>query len=181
SFALDEVAISGTQSQLTAANPHAVATTLSTSDFDDLLRYLLEQDGRPSVLPTVEISGPGNGSSVDSDFIVTGTTAANGNVQTSIALNSDDYLAVDGDSEWSFAVSVAALGVGWHTITVRVLDIATGTTSEVQQQFYRAAASEPASTLPKQVPLVPWQGLVLVMAGLILIAQRVQRKINAAT
>lgn len=139
SFALDEVAISDSQSQRSSAAPHRAASALSSNDFADLMAYLRQLDGRlqnPMTVAIASVTRAGNSVNV---FGTTNQTAAAGDV--SVALDNAAFVDAVGVGSWSVALDGGALSSGWHVVTAQVRDSATGTVVETQSSFLVAAQS----------------------------------------
>lgn len=165
SFALDEVSLNNTAAALAAANPHHVANQLSAADKNDLLAYLLELDGRPHARPAAMILSPSPGALIAADGLIQGSS--NGDTVL-IAINDGTFEAAIGNSTWQYQIPTGALSDGIHTLTVRVVDAATGTYSEVQQQF----EVNNNQISPTQVPMVAPLALLLLALTLALVNRR---------
>ncbi len=175
-FALDEISLRDTAELLAASNPHAVAGTLDPSDFDDLLAYLLEQDGRPAQPLFATLSYPANGDTVSGDFALSGTSSGSGADQVLVAIDTGAFVPADGVANWSLPVAAAALAPGWHTATVRVVDEETGTFEELQQQFFVSESTVEAPQVVPAVPVLAWWLLATMLVAARRGVQRVVRR-----
>ncbi|MBT8447850.1 MAG: hypothetical protein KJO38_11910, partial [Gammaproteobacteria bacterium] len=172
SFAIDEISIRDTAPLLAAAEPHAIANTLGSTDFEDLLAYLLEQDGRPAQPLVASLTFPADGDTVSGNFSLSGTSSGDGGDQVLVAVDTGPFSLASGLANWSLPVSVAALAQGWHTATVRVMDGETGTFEELQQQFF---ISDPATGEAQLVPAVPMPAWWL-LATMLALARATMRR-----
>ncbi|MEQ8660204.1 MAG: hypothetical protein RLW62_05255, partial [Gammaproteobacteria bacterium] len=141
SFALDEIALGDTAALRAAASAHHAAAALPPSRFDDLLAYLLERDGRPHALPTLQVANGFDGSSFGGTRVLAGSTdALDASVQ--VAIDGAAFTAIGSGAAWTTVLDTRGLAAGWHTVTLRLVDAASATRVERQVQFYRDGASD---------------------------------------
>ncbi len=144
-FALDEIRISDTNTQISRSAPHSVAADLAPGDFDDLMAYLQQLDARPVQALALSITSPGPDQDVSASLTVTGT-AGSGVDQVQVALANQPFVSATGSASWSATLDASGLATGWQIITVRALDRVNGTWVERQQQVNLGG-----SGLPEQI------------------------------
>ena len=132
-FAFDELVVADTKPLLVAADPHLSAAGLSSGQFDQLIAYLEQLDGRPAVAPTIAISSPGSG--ISGVFDVTGSVTGLGSVQVLVAVNNGPFQAASGLQSWAWSWDTSALADGPYLLTARAVDGVTGTWVETQAEL----------------------------------------------
>ncbi len=174
-FALDEIALNDTVWQRSAAIAHRAASTLAPADFADLMTYLRQLDGRPAAAQTTSIVAPAAGAAVSGVLQLSGISNGDAGDAVLIALNSGPFVTATGLTSWTHSLDLSALTPGWHTVTVRLRDGATGTWSETQRQFRVTENNGGEPDAPTQIPSLPPLALALLALALVMTRCKLQR------
>ncbi|MCP5156563.1 MAG: Ig-like domain-containing protein [Ectothiorhodospiraceae bacterium] len=139
SFALDEIALADTAQKRAAASPHRSVLDLGAGDRADLLAYLRELDARPPGGLAIAIAAPADGADATAPLAVSGTSSGGETDQVLVSIGNRPFVPATGKASWQASLSTAELAPGWHTVSARLVDGATGTWTETQRQVRIAA------------------------------------------
>jgi len=138
-FAVDEFAVTSA-ADVPASNGHAAALALPPARLADLVAFLEQLDGRPDAGMDLALTGPADGTALGGRFVLAGSTGSGGSV--AYALDGGVFTPMGAGTDFEEDIDTRGLAEGWHTVTVRLTDGASGVTLERQLQFYRDPMSD---------------------------------------